>query len=166
MMLRPHVREFLQSMAKIYEVCVKVMTQSDLILISVWLFFAPAASWPGMSIFYTFSFVLIYFISCFLFAYQNKFVVVFLWYLDVCSGLHVLSYSLCPLPVVCLHMCKERICWEDTEHPGPAEKAVSVCVLLLGHRDKNMVRIKGGWRWAPRCNLNLFEIQKKTLVCF
>lgn len=80
---------------------------------------------------HTFSFILIDFISCFLCTYQNKFVVVFLWYLDVCSGLHVLSYSLCPLPVVCLHMCKERICWEDTEHPGPTEKALSVCVLKV-----------------------------------
>lgn len=45
------------------------------------------------------------------------------------SGLCGLSCCLCSVTAVCLHVCKEGIRREDTEHPGPAEKTVSVCLL-------------------------------------
>lgn len=37
---------------------------------------------------------------------------------------------LCSVPAVCLHVCKEGIRGEDPGHPGPAEKAVSVRLLM------------------------------------
>lgn len=74
----------------------------------------------------------------------------FLWCLDApySSGP---SCCLCSVTAVCLHMCKEGIRWEDTEHPGPAKKTISVCLLkicvhlcfinsLLDRRDEHSVR--------------------------
>lgn len=38
---------------------------------------------------------------------------------------------LCSVAAVCLHVCEEGIRWEDSEHPGPAEKTVSVCHVQI-----------------------------------
>lgn len=68
----------------------------------------------------------------FFFVYESKYKCYVVSMVPWCpsrSGLCGIGSSccLCFVPAVCLHVCKEGICWEDTGRPGPAEETVSVC---------------------------------------
>lgn len=67
----------------------------------------------------------------FVYAHQNKWCLLSFFHavpipLEWCvCGLSCCLFS---VTAVCLHVCKEGICWEDTERPGPSEKTLSVCL--------------------------------------
>lgn len=72
----------------------------------------------------------------FFFVHENKLKVNLVLMMSWCllsPGFCGIGPSCClySVPAVCLHMCKEGIRWEDTGHPGPAEKTVSVCLLKI-----------------------------------
>lgn len=125
MKLRPHVQEFLQSMVKSYEVCVLTYWLnliedevsclfSSMFLEMEWIIYQPKS---GVNLAIEF---------CGVFA-----VLQMQYFYHTFPVIHIFDLSFCPVAVICLHVCKEGLCREDPEHPGPTEKSLSVCLITL-----------------------------------